>query len=140
MLPLFLRLKWLCPNLSLYNSPSDTNGALYCKKKYDLRTTVCSKLFLSFCLTPYLGFCLPQFSYFVGYIYIFFSHCCLFPFFFSINSKNKMMNPLHQQNGIPMYSKGRNIHRQPVCCAVIPSKFGVPLVLTTWIVGNDLFV
>lgn len=49
-----------------------------------------------------------------------------------------MMNPLHQQNGIPMYSKGRNIHRQPVCCAVIPSKFGVPLVLTTWI-GLSLY-
>lgn len=48
-----------------------------------------------------------------------------------------MINPFNpQQHGIIMYSNGNNIHHRPVCCAVIPSSFGVPLVLTSWIVGK----
>ncbi|KAG2232697.1 hypothetical protein INT48_000054 [Thamnidium elegans] len=44
-----------------------------------------------------------------------------------------MLNPFSQP-GMPMFSRSHN----PVCCAVIPLKFGVPLVLTSWI-GISLY-
>lgn len=44
------------------------------------------------------------------------------------------MNPFNQNGGIIMYSN-MNIHN-PVCCGTIPSRYGVPLVLTSWIVGK----
>jgi hypothetical protein len=47
-----------------------------------------------------------------------------------------MINPFNQQHGIIMYSNASGINHRPVCCAVIPSSFGVPLVLTSWIVGK----
>lgn len=42
-----------------------------------------------------------------------------------------MINPFSQP-GMPMLSRSH----KPVCCAAIPMNVGVPLVLTTWIVGK----
>lgn len=50
-----------------------------------------------------------------------------------------MMNPFSQQPGIPMFNQNNHQqHNRPVsCCIVIPFGIGVPLVLTSWIVGKD---
>lgn len=46
----------------------------------------------------------------------------------------KMMTPFNQQPGIPLFNQ--TTHRVS-CCMVIPFGIGVPLVLTSWIVGKQ---
>ncbi|KAI9473469.1 MAG: hypothetical protein EXX96DRAFT_578137 [Benjaminiella poitrasii] len=41
--------------------------------------------------------------------------------------------------GIIMYSNPNSFNSSPVCCAVIPSRYGIPLVLTIWIVISIYF-
>lgn len=48
-----------------------------------------------------------------------------------------MINSFGQQSGIPMFNQSNHPHRRVVsCCMGIPYGIGVPLVLTSWIVGK----
>ena len=44
-----------------------------------------------------------------------------------------MINPFNQHHGIIMYNNSINHSK---CCICIPTRIGVPLILTAWIVGK----